>query len=382
MFGIIQGKREMKALGIGKMIGNSPIKSVWFIGNGFDIYCGLKTQYSQFLNKYLLIKSEDSDIDKFKRLIENEIDLWSDVEIRIAKITNNNDYRKDINTFLKCFDDLHSHLNKYLKEVETNAKNENCDEVYEKYNKLYKKYFNDIDIETTMFVVLNYTDNFENFIKKKFSGHTEYFYKARIIYVHGNLSEGETIFGIGHPSQIKNRYFRKQSHFREKIIKIVAANLKYLGVYKYFVYPGRKGISKLNVNIFGCSMGQSDSAFWHEIFGRSIIKKIFTLFAYGSNVYSKKLPKITLYNYTSNESIEEFNNFPEDFRQIFDNNYKTSRKAKLMIECLNITNFIPTYVYFIGPVLNLFTLTRNWLLKKIIRKIDNAIAFIETNEKD
>lgn len=383
MFSLIKKKREVTALGIRKIIGNSPIKSVWFIGNGFDRACGLNTGYSDFFDKYVSIESQDDDIIKFKERIKNERELWVDLEIRLAKITK--DYGKDVDTFLKCFEDLHTHLDEYLKDVEKKAKHEDYAKVHEEYEKLYNNYFENIDIETTVFVVMNYTDNFENFIKTKFSGHTEYFYRARIIYVHGNLSkgknilgEGGTVLGIGDPTQIGNLYFIRQSEFRQKFIKSQITDT-YSQIENYFLYQGRDKIGELDVNIFGCSMGVSDNAFWNMIFGRNIIKIILYQFVWGYKAYCKKLPKITLYNYTSDKAIKEFDNFSDTDKKIF-GNYKTCRKATLMTACLNMTNFIPTYLYFLGPILRLFPPTSNWLLKTVVHKINNVVEFVETND--
>lgn len=403
MLNLIPRKREVKALGIRKMIGNSPIKSVWFIGNGFDSACKLKTSYIDFFgikrkkdgtidfeengcpkinnDGYLSIKTSDKDdIIEFKKKIKKDIrpekNLWADVEIRLAEITK--DYGKDIDTFLQCFDDLHTHLNKYLKDVEKKAKHEDFEKVCEEYEKIYNNYFKKIDIETTVFVVLNYTDNFENFIKTKFPGHTEYFYCARIIYIHGNLSKNETVLGVGDPSHIKNPYFKYNQNFRNKFLKYQITD-KYTQVEHYFIFQGRHKISKLNVNIFGCSMGQSDNAFWHLIFGRGLFKKFATLLVYGFKAYNKKLPKITLYNYTSDKAIKEFENFSEKDKQIFGNSYKSSRKLALMTECFNMTNFIPIYFYFLWLILKLFPATSNWMIKIFICKLNNVVDFVETN---
>ena len=401
--------------GIRKITPNSPIKSVWFIGNGFDLACGLKTGYPDFFgilrdekgsfvfadgcpviqkDGYLSDKPYDNpEIIKFKKQIKEEIkpdkNLWADIEIRLGQITKCYDKNEDgIKNFLDCFNDLHTHLNEYLKKIEENSINSK--DVKKRWYDIYKKCFKNVNIETTVFLIMNYTDNFEKFLKEIYSdyGYTEDFIISRLVYVHGKLSKNNTVFGVGSPMHIGNNYFMFKPNFREKFVKTLITNsYSRLNLHNLDLLDIKsKG---LNVNIFGCSMGESDTMFWGMIFNMSIFEKITFRFMFGI----KKIcsPKITLYNrvFENKKDYEEklkyFNDNLSEVRKwmynkdmLFERYANFSSKIKFMLPC--VLDFTPFYFYFLTLVLKLFgqNITPKWMYKMLTRKIDNEVELVNT----
>lgn len=63
----------------------------WIIGNGFDLNCGLKSSYQDFIEKYWKKKAVASNQEKLEQAANKggllEVELWSDVEEEMGKIT-------------------------------------------------------------------------------------------------------------------------------------------------------------------------------------------------------------------------------------------------------------------------------------------------------
>lgn len=83
----------------------------YLICYGFDIACGLKTRFSDFIQEYLVIKSDDNDICHFKSLIEEDICTWADAEYAFGQLTEK---VNSVKLFNKCYRDFLYHLKLYL----------------------------------------------------------------------------------------------------------------------------------------------------------------------------------------------------------------------------------------------------------------------------
>ena len=91
------------------------MKITFFIGNGYDINIGLKTAYHDFLKWYVEQPSKNDTIADFKKIIEDGIEYWSDLEIALGRKT----LTHPLNTkagFTTCKYDLDTQLQKYLKQ--------------------------------------------------------------------------------------------------------------------------------------------------------------------------------------------------------------------------------------------------------------------------
>ena len=81
----------------------------FFIGNGFDLNLGLKTEYKSFLEDY--IKNGNSGLltDEIKK----DIDKWSDLEMALGDYVQKNVHANDA-AFIASKHDLDNKLAAYL----------------------------------------------------------------------------------------------------------------------------------------------------------------------------------------------------------------------------------------------------------------------------
>ena len=74
------------------------MSTVFLIGNGFDLSCGMKTRYSDMYKEYCKILPNDSSlIKKFKSDIQKDVyNSWADFELGMAKyaseLSNEDDF--------------------------------------------------------------------------------------------------------------------------------------------------------------------------------------------------------------------------------------------------------------------------------------------------
>lgn len=257
----------------------------FFIGNGFDINLGLKTKYSDFLEYYLDIETDNQNLLDFKNNIKENISAWSDVELMLGKCTAN---FEDMNTFVHCIRDFKLCLSKYLIDEQNRVnfnfnieENENIlkdsitnyFEFLSKVDKLKVKSLlssNNMTSWRYNFVVFNYTNVFENYLKlvkeskKPFPRHHAS-YEDKInefTYVHGTINKN-MILGLDNEIQIANDDFRKSKKFKDLILKPLT-NKKLKGNTDVDVLRIINN-SKV-ICIFGMSIGETDSTWWVAIY--------------------------------------------------------------------------------------------------------------------
>ena len=95
------------------------MSTVFLIGNGFDLSCGMKTRYTDMYKDYCKTNEGDSTLIKqFKQDISNnEYDTWADFELGMAdyvsKLSNENASSKrssswaTVNSFTSCAVAIH-----------------------------------------------------------------------------------------------------------------------------------------------------------------------------------------------------------------------------------------------------------------------------------
>ena len=87
------------------------MSTLFMIGNGFDLNCGMKTSYKDVYRGYVKEKSDSNLINQFKRDISADIDNWSDFEMALAKYAGK---FSDENELLECCRDFNVYMSKYL----------------------------------------------------------------------------------------------------------------------------------------------------------------------------------------------------------------------------------------------------------------------------
>jgi len=214
------------------------IENIFIIGNGFDMACELETAYWQFRDYYLNIPASDQFIKQCKDRMQEEVEddnyKWSDIERELAESTSRDskyyDLLKTADDFLLFYDDIKKALIKYVKEVAM-AKQPDYNKVEEAFKDAGID-FEKIDISSSAFVVLNYTDNFEKFLIEKCSPQfSEEEIRLHILYPHGNVFKPEyeeniddelqpfICFGVCDPKLIASKQFRKDKRIQSKFLK-------------------------------------------------------------------------------------------------------------------------------------------------------------------
>lgn len=92
------------------------MSTLFLIGNGFDLSCGMKTRYADVYNSYCKLQDSDSEVIKqFKQDISSSYENWSDFEEGMAEYAKTLDSEE---VFVECIKDFRNFLQKYLKQEE------------------------------------------------------------------------------------------------------------------------------------------------------------------------------------------------------------------------------------------------------------------------
>ena len=278
----------------------------YFIGNGFDINIGLHTDYRSFLRWYLRKISdapEDPVISKFAKLIQKDIETWSNLELTLGQKTLESPLDKP-ETFLKCKTHLDLHLREYLRkqndafphppyrEYIPQFKNSLCDflnfcepQVQNELRNIYKQHIK--EDHTINIIDFNFTDTVDllwaktpNKIKKVFprrrirkddtilkhlkkelaAGNT-YYNKGELIHIHGTL-DNTMLTGVNDISQLSNKDIKNNEDILECCIKPLMND-----------HSGNHLNERVNriirhtdiFIVFGMSIGETDRVWWNAI---------------------------------------------------------------------------------------------------------------------
>lgn len=269
------------------------MKVTFLVGNGFDMALGVDTSYRAFYNWYLEQESPNHYVqdlkDNIQKYLEGEGENWSDFELGLGKYTKHFS-TNEIQGFLKCYEDAHNNIIKFLNNQISNADiriTPNIDLIssvkalinfYTELPSSEAQYFekaigNKLEFD---FISFNYTDLFSKSIKAL----AEIAYKEVLLYIHDinikinsnviNVHGSSTylpILGVSEGYQIENQELLKIREFKEIMIK--SQCVKSIGETWYDV--GMNLIDASNVIcIFGMSLGSSDSVWWTKIMNNLI----------------------------------------------------------------------------------------------------------------
>ena len=192
------------------------MSTLFLIGNGFDLSCGMKTRYENVYDSYCKIGESDSEIiRKFKKEISSDYKNWSDFEEGMARYANSLDSE---DAFVECIKDFRNYLQNYLKQEENTFieyVNNNEDvkpllieemrkSVFDFHSNMTPRISNlikDINNRTSNnynFISFNYTNTFDYLSKLAFN--TE-----EIFHIHGQLDK-YLIMGMDNENQVTPSY--------------------------------------------------------------------------------------------------------------------------------------------------------------------------------
>lgn len=212
------------------------------IGNGFDLSLGLKTSYKDFIqsNYFTSLFYTDNSL-AFYLYGQQEINNWFDIEKELTNYSmqTNEDKSKVKNDFKE----LKNALIDYLNEAQEKEINED--------SKAFEMIKNEIS-DTDMIYNFNYTNTIFKIAQILEISNIEFKHS----YVHGSIENKNIIFGVEDDARINdNHIFLKKSsnpNFAESNIIRVLNNSG----------------EKINLVIFGHSLGITDSSYFSSYFAR------------------------------------------------------------------------------------------------------------------
>lgn len=247
------------------------MNAVFFIGNGFDLNCGMRTSYKDIIKEYVKSGSDDEIIASFKDSINKDLDSWGDFEMAMARYAEEFDSEDG---FLACLDDFSIFMRRYLEKEEKSF----LDRVsvdYEEFlvsemRKSLSDYYVGITNNVTniingykslmspvkySFISFNYTRTFDKilvYIKHSTS-------ISMMVHVHGYLEDAT--LGVDNEGQMNLR-FEASDKFKRHFIK------PYFNE-KYDKQRTDRTINAINnadiICVYGMSMGESDLVWRNEI---------------------------------------------------------------------------------------------------------------------
>ncbi len=220
-------------------------KRLYIIGNGFDIFHGVKSKYSDFKD-YV----ENNDNDLFEALEEyfNTDELWSDFEETLAYIDTDK-IVDDASDFLVSYgadDWSDAYHHDYQYEVQRAI-----DVVTVALKEHFTKWILSLDIPDTvklklpassLYLTFNYTDTLERTYKIS---------PAQIIYIHNKAINETSTLILGHSRQpTPDNSFDKEADWEDQDVRVAEGN-RILDKYFEETYKNTDTIIKEKKSFFG-----------------------------------------------------------------------------------------------------------------------------------
>lgn len=284
------------------------MRILFLFGNGFDIHVGLHTAYSDFL-AYYLRQPESAYLDdvskryikRLKQDIENNIELWSDLELQLGRHTSKfGTMGSDVHTLEEEFDIVNDDIREKLAVYISNEDkriffNEATRSLFIK--DLINPIINLRDYERNQInqykinkwrgserivdiITFNYTYTFEKLLGDvliQFDG----FQVNEPIHIHGYYNN-RMILGVNDRSQIKNKELSKAAFATDALIKSECNHT-------YGTGHTDKCLALISTTqlicCYGLSFGDTDKIWWKAICDvlRNRNDIIVVLFTYISN---------------------------------------------------------------------------------------------------
>lgn len=264
----------------------------FLIGNGFDLNLGLDTLYSDFVEDYKKLETDDDDLRKFRNHIKENEELWSNAEWELGQYTKQLG-KGEAPIFSKCQKDFCEHLAEYLKKQESRVSFLNnsdavlkafaqIEEITQSFNSQEKESFKKVYSKNLgsdrcfRFINFNYTKTLDKCIsivkkdsKKVLKTHTYintiYSHKITdVFHVHGTLDEN-MVFAVNDETQIAKTDIFECGYgeiYKNLLIKRKANN-------SYGEYTDENAWSLIQdsdiIYIYGMSIGDTDKLWWERI---------------------------------------------------------------------------------------------------------------------
>lgn len=250
------------------------MSTLFILGNGFDVNCGMKTRYKDVYDGYIAEESRTENIKRFKGNISADLENWGDFEMAMAKYAS---MLEGENDFLECVRDFAKYMEKWLLEEQNSFKKiltdtEMCNAVVNEFRNSITSFYTGIshNVERTMenrnagyplnhnFITFNYTDVLES-IWNEYSDKYGVG-KRQVVHIHGILGD-DPVFGVDSVEQIKADFSISRRGKRGFVKPIFNAEYDSVRVEqaKEYIYTAN------TICVFGMSLGESDLTWRNEI---------------------------------------------------------------------------------------------------------------------
>ena len=254
---------------------------VFLLGNGFDINIGMKTRYCNFYDFYLKQVSSNAIIKAFKNDIQENIEDWADLELRLGEYLEHlqeneailiyNDLVKNLQIYIQSEEERHSYgidsnlIRKDLISPENYLRY--VDSQFIKSN--WKK---DNENWRVRIISFNYTKSLEKLIAfnneriviETVNGHQRYI--DAVEHIHGFTNNRMTL-GVNDSKQIRNQNLRDCKKIIRRFVKPECNNT-------YGLNHSDKCANWINaaqiICLYGLSLGETDKIWWNRVAKRLI----------------------------------------------------------------------------------------------------------------
>lgn len=195
------------------------MSTLFLIGNGFDVNCGMKTRYTDVYKGYVKETSTNDILEKFKNTIDSNLTNWGDFEMAMAQYAESLESEEEL---LECVRDFAQYMEKHLLEEQNAFKkrlsnkrisNAVMNEIKNSLSSFYVGISHNVNdvieerdanrIANIGFISFNYTDVFDILL----AGYTSWanLTRKKVIHIHGVLQD-DPVFGVDNIEQIKAKY--------------------------------------------------------------------------------------------------------------------------------------------------------------------------------
>lgn len=281
------------------------MRITWIIGNGFDVNLGLKTGYTDFLNRvYLPGGRSDSPLTNVlvEKLASAErggldtVDLWADLELLLGQATEF--YGDDeLGEFHETFEEMERLLADYVHQQEERLPETLPADCVKEFKNSVARFDARMAVRdqqrfrldglnedhTHRFISLNYTHALARFVEASVDGSDVImrhraggvFHNERVekpLYVHGSIGESGAaegvIFGVDSPEQVANKAFAGNRLFATSWVKANRNDELYGNANEEVL---QHLISESDTFcLYGCSLGETDGRIWRSVGDRLV----------------------------------------------------------------------------------------------------------------
>lgn len=313
------------------------MRTVYLIGNGFDVNLGLPTQYINFYKHYLGLDrtSDTANISKLKDHLQKSLSssdkYWSDLEEAMGNYTS---FLSAYDEVEEVFDNINDQMQLYVESIEKSELPKGINPELLKTNlskpenflapaeqEIIKAVYNKVTNDTYHISIVNF--NYTTTIEKilgfssvpidlgKASYNSSYLAILENIYhIHGGVEN--PILSINDISQIANVTLREDIDVQEYLIKPkINSTLGHL-----IDRSAKESIKNAHlICIYGLSLGNTDSLWWKIVGNRLLNGSTVILFVFdkdNSNIVPRKIGK---YKRTWKNKFCEVAKIPENQRE-------------------------------------------------------------------